>query len=398
MEIRDLMAGIAVVIDDKLDSKSGEDEDAGNYDNIDKIVDWFENEWELPFMKLKALPPRALWSNTLATASFVLLDWKLWGDGGETLRRSTIKDIISFLKVAKANLVPVFIFTMEDPVDVIDELPDDVYDEDTSGRNYVFIKRKTELWSEDGVDLTNLEEWVSRSASVYALKTWNLQLNLSKNELFLRMRELSVDWPRVFWSSYVKDGADPSSSLMSLINDCLLGRMRLNAFEAEYLSSNGDEVSTEQLRQLIAEASFRDARLLPADEIRCGDLFKGTKRKYLLNLRPDCDCVPRSGKEIGAVEVHCVEGKKLRQSELKELYNEGHFNERVFQCVVFAVLDGNSIIFDFKKLKIVEYSQLKDNRLGRLLHPFVTRVQQRFTAYMQRQGLPRIPEKSIEKS
>lgn len=32
------------------------------------------------------------------------------------------------------------------------------------------------------------------------------------------------------------------------------------------------------------------------------------------------------------------------------------------------------------------------NRVGRLLPPFVTRVQQRYASYLQRPGMPRIPE------
>ena len=389
MDTKDLMAGIAVVIDDQLGG-------GARGDVIDRIVDWFEREWRLPFVKSPVLPKDLQWPNLLRAASFVLLDWRLWGDGGDTLRTSMIEDIVRFLRAARENLVPVFIFTTESAEDVIAELPPDVYEETVTGRSFVFIGRKEELWSGESVDVEALDGWVHGSASVYALRTWDSALGSAKSELFRRMRDKSVDWPRIFWRSYLADGADPSSSLTSLINESLMGRMRMDAFEEEHLGREQGEVSGEELRGLIAEASFRAGDLLPPDEIRCGDVYEGDDRKYWLNLRPDCDCIPRGDGSVDEVEVYCVEGKRLRPGELRKLFNNGHFEERVFQSVVFAVVEGQSILFSFKDLAVLRYSQVKDRRVGRLLHPFVTRVQQRYALYVQRQALPRIPEAAVQ--
>ena len=55
---------------------------------------------------------------------------------------------------------------------------------------------------------------------------------------------------------------------------------------------------------------------------------------------------------------------------------------------MFGVHDGNSILFHFDKLLVCKYSELREKRIGRLLHPYVTRVQQRYALYMQRQSTP----------
>ena len=43
----------------------------------------------------------------------------------------------------------------------------------------------------------------------------------------------------------------------------------------------------------------------------------------MLNLRPDCDCVPRGGMEADAVELYCVEGKRMSDSDLRKQYQGG---------------------------------------------------------------------------
>ena len=51
--------------------------------------------------------------------------------------------------------------------------------------------------------------------------------------------------------------------------------------------------------------------------------------------------------------------------------------------------------FDFRRFHVKQFSEVKDLRIGRLLHPYLTRIQQRYALYLQRQGLPRIPEKAV---
>ena len=402
MDTRDLMSGIAVVIDDALAGPPGAGGSAaGAEDLIRQIVRWFEAEWKLPFVRMTSLPKAPLWPNLLRSASFVLLDWRLWGAGGETLKRSMIEDITVFLTTARENLVPVLILTNENPDAVAGELrklPVDVYNEDAAGNNFVFVEQKSGFWSGTSVDVDILKGWVYGNASVYALKTWHREMDRAKSELFQAMCRRNVNWPREFWETYRTDGADPSVSLTNLINDSLLGRMRVDAFEEKHLGGQASSVSGDELRKLIAETSFRVNDVLSADEVRCGDLFKREASKYWLNLRPDCDCIPRDGSEVGDVEVYCVEGKRLGPSELYRLFKNGHFEERVSQSVVFGVVDGKSILFNFDKLRVCKYSKLRERRVGRLLHPYVTRVQQRYALFIQRQALPRIPDAAVPPS
>ena len=400
MDTAELMSGIAVVIDDDLVGAPVDGHDANSgADLIEHIVDWFETNWNLPFVKMRSLPKAELWPNLLRSASFVLLDWQLWGTQAETLQLYTIDHIKKFLTTARENLVPVYILTNADPDDVTDELrklPTDVYDPQAAANNFIFVKRKSDFWNGTSVDVSTLNEWVNGNASVYALKTWHRVMDDAKSDLFQAMCRRNVNWPRVFWDTYRTDRADPSVSLTNMINDSVRGRMRLDAFEDIYLGAHESHVSGDELRRMIAETSFLGDEVLPKDEVRCGDLYKVRASRYWLNLRPDCDCIPRDGVDIGEVEIYCVEGKRLAQSALLKLFNNGHFEERVFQSVVFGIVDGKSILFDFSKLRVCKYSDVREQRIGRLLHPYVTKVQQRYALFIQRQALPRIPDAAVD--
>lgn len=403
MDVKELMSGIAVVIDDKVYGGSDTVPEADfESDLIKRIVHWFEQKWQVPFVKARKLPHKKQWPNLLQGTSFVLLDWKLWGDGGDILKKSMIQEIKDFLIAARENLVPVFIFTnenLDDVTDELDDLPVNVYGDPAEGTNFVFVEDKKKLWSGTSVDVGRLEKWVYGNASVYALKTWDRVLYGAKSELFQSMCGRSVNWPRVFWKAYATDGDVPNASLTNLISDSLRGRMRLDAFGDDQLGGKFDEVPDDELRKLIAETSFRLNEFLAADEIRCGDVYKRSKGRFWLNMRPDCDCIPRQGEQAGDVEIYCVQGKKLGPTDLDKMFDRktGSFSERVFQSVAFGIVDGTSVLFDFKKLRVKKYDQVRDNRVGRLLHPYLTRIQQRYVLYMQRQALPRVPDSAVPK-
>ena len=397
MDVRKLLSGIAVVIDDQLDPAGARrDADNGGYDPIFEIVERMEREWGLPFYKSDQLPPEDHWPGLLQSASFILLDWKLWPHDASQLEQAGVEANNRFLGAAKRHFVPVFVFTNESVDDVGDAVSDDIYREGDADRSFVFIQSKADVLMDGSLNLDLLRKWMASSASVYALKTWDRLFFAARSNIFGSMYEINPDWPRVFWRTYEQDGVDPSFGLTQLIGDCLLGGIRTNAFGEEVMKDAGDddpEVPAADLRKLIEATTFRPVGR--ADDIRCGDLFKRSKRKYWLNIRPDCDCIPRGAQKPDRVEVYCIEGERIADSELNEVYDKGHFVEQVDQSIVFAAFEGETIRFRFKKLRIKRFGEVKESRVGRVLHPVLTRIQQRYALYLQRQGLPAIPKGAV---
>ena len=393
MDIKNLMSGIAVVIDDAL-KEDGAD-DGGR---ILQITDAIRNEWAITFYKTHEIPSAEICRNLLKSASFILLDWKLWPNGAATLEAAGIENNIQFLGQAKDYFVPVFIFTNESPADIINAIsPHGLYDNQNPGKNFIFIERKKSL---TGNKLFNsIKRWVNGNASVYTLKAWEQAFHEAKKDVFGSMYGKSPSWPRVFWSSYKEDGADPSFSLVTLINNNLLARMETDIFEKSVLGKRPYRIDGEDIKPVLEGASFIPEEKLPENNVKAGDLFKKSENagNYLLNVRADCDCIPRQGKTIDSVELYCIEGKSMNPKQVKESFMKkyGTFNEQVNQAILFGIHDGKTIQFNFGKLVSKKFHEVKNKRVGRITHPYITRIQQRYALYLQRQGLPRIPEKAI---
>ena len=389
MDVSKLLSGIGVVIDDAYGN--------GHEDPILEIVRSIEDEFGIPCYKTDNIPSESTCKNLLSSASFILLDWKLWPDDAPVLERNGIEANVAFLNLAREYFVPVFIFTNEflpDLISAIEELAPSLYNEEDEAKNFIFIKQKMDLIKNGVFEVVG--DWISNNASVYTLKSWERAFYDAKKGLFSSMYERGSDWPTVFWKSYVDDGADPSSSITQMINDSLLGRMRTGILEGEYLDTDDGNVPRDYIRSLISEACLIRQDFLSEDEIRTGDLFKLSGRRYLINIRPDCDCVPRGdGQSFNDVELYCIKGKKMSNSEVRSGYHNGHFPERVSESIVFALHEGKTIRFNYKQLIKESYAELKDKRVGRLIHPYITRIQQRYAQYLQRQGLPTIPDEAI---
>lgn len=392
MDVSKLLSGIGVVIDDAYGN--------GREDPIREIVRTIEDEFDIPCYKTDSIPIENTCKNLLASASFILLDWKLWPDNAPLLEKEGTEANVAFLKKAREYFVPVFIFTNEplpDLIRAIEELAPSLYNEDDQEKNFIFVKQKLDLVQNGVFEVVG--DWISKNASVYTLKSWERAFYDAKRSLFRSMYERSPDWPKVFWKSYVSDGIDPSSSITQLINDSLLGRMETGILEREKLDTEDFDVSGDNIRSLISEACLIRQEFLSEDEIRTGDLFRLSGGRYLINIRPDCDCVARGDNQTpDDVELYCLKGKKMSDREVRGSYQNGHFVERVSESIVFALHEGRSVRFDFKQLIKERFAELKDKRVGRLIHPYITRIQQRYALYLQRQGLPNVPEEAISDS
>lgn len=76
-------------------------------------------------------------------------------------------------------------------------------------------------------------------------------------------------------------------------------------------------------------------------------------------------------------------------------FDSGEFIEKNHCCFV-AFIEGKILQFSLKELEVMTWNEICDKRIGRLLPPFITKIQQKYSAYLQRQGLPAIPQEAIK--
>lgn len=241
-----------------------------------------------------------------------------------------------------------------------------------------------------------LTNWVEATPSALALLTWEREYQKAKNAAFLDFYLKSSYWPALLCRAFKEDSLDASDELGRTITRIIASRMRpfqldLTRFEDvldQQFQQNQDAYKKAMGAVLEAERFVRKNGL-HADSIAPGDVFQKGK-KFWVNIRPDCDCILR-GADVD-LELYLLEGEKAGPSWLaKADRTYGTLPERDTEAAIFDMIDQKTIVFRFKNLHVAKWSEWKSHRVGRLLPPFITRVQQRYSAYLQRPGLPRVP-------
>ncbi len=394
-----LFHGIAVLIDDEI-------EDAGA--GILELKTQIEAQGchVVPMSKL----PEAAGIANLREVSFFILDWNLYGRSlrgaeGEppvaappALVKQNAAKAVEFLKKLKQVCVaPVFIFTNEDVAEVEDVLRAHSELHNDGNPSHILVKRKTDV--RDAGVFEVLAKWMKDAPSVYVLKRWERAYSSAKNELFLDFYAKSVQWPLILWKTYKEDGVAPSAELGSLIARNLLSRMtpfdfELAQFDAllQTLEVDGAKNHATVLSVLEGER-FLPKKRLHGDVLAPGDVFKKGGDFYI-NIRPDCDCIARDGEEQAQIKAYLLKGDKITNKKVRERISDkyGHMSESDTESVVFGMTAGSTVSFRFAELLVEESGPWMVNRIGRLLPPHLTRLQQRYAAYLQRPGLSRIPK------
>lgn len=397
METENLFTGIAVVIDDEI----------GKEKAIDNLISQIKKK-NMPCLTYTELPGDAIIDH-FDNISFLLLDWKLQAeilgesitDGvtlPSTIRDSAIEENISFLKKLREScFMPVFIFTNEKEEVVIQPLKDHgLYQDDKP--NYIFVKRKSDLTGRTRLFKT-IEDWIRKTPSIYVLTAWDKAYRTSKAKLFYDFYNISPNWPNIMWKSFDADGVNMSLELGEVITRNLHTRMMPFAFDENILKKRIKKTPKDEVRKVLEGERFITKEGLDKDTICTGDIFKISGKIYI-NIRPECDCIPRkriADNQTEDVELYLLKGEKLKDIDEKKIYRKkyGNFEEIDNQSIIFSIIHGKTFDFKFQKLSIKNWSDIKDKRIGRLLPPYITRIQQRYALYLQRQGLPHTPKQAI---
>jgi len=390
MDLDKLFNGYIIAIDDNIDDGP---------DLMNDIIASLESK-NFPFIKYKELPNDSL-IQKFKSPSFIILDWELadFSSLGPAARNTYINNNIEFLKkLKKVCFCPIFIFSNRDENDIKQVLIDNGLYIDGE-HNYIFIKKKSDLISPENEDLIfeEINNWLKNTASIYVIKEWENKINKEKNNQSWSLYEAKPDWAKVIWQTSKNDGVDESEALGDLMSKNLFARMRPYSFDSSIMESDDPlNIEKEDIVKIMERGRFIPQSQLDINSLFTGDIFK-KQSKYYVNITPNCDCIPRNGKTIDELKILCLEGKHLSNDKLKKNYNEkyGYINEREGNCIIFPLDGGRAIEFQFKKIHTFKYEDLKANRKGRLLPPYIVKIQQKYSAYLQRQGLSRIPKESI---
>lgn len=412
MDIKKLLSGIAIIIDDKIKK-----EDSG--DLILKIRDQLKKN-NISILEYEDLPADSEIQN-FKNISFILLDWELFErpEPGIPMDETPfINNNIAFLKeINKVSFTPVFIFSNQSPDSIIRKLSDEgLYNEDSN--NYIFIKQKGNLLSnnDDNLLFTEIENWLKATSSMYVLKEWECSLNKAKRDLFWSFYDINHNWPSVLSRTFSGDGSDVNYELGNFIYKNISARTEQITFDDDILNQEDNDISKEDIRKVLEAERFIKNEVLP-DMPFTGDLFEyevdingSSEKRYYLNIRPECDIARQKNPKLYCLECSILDEQRINSGNKDQIsFNNGNFIEKSNNTYIPFIDDGKIIEVRFRNMTILKWKEklknvngkeiekmFKETRIGRLLPPYITKVQQRYAFYLQRQGLPAIPEKAIK--
>ena len=392
----DFFIGPAVVVDDKIDQP-----DTGMVSVLEQIA-----AESMPIVKRTELPPDAEIRHWRGF-SLIVLDWELNpvdpGIAGiatpEGLSEQNAVEVAAFVeKLLKSLYCPIFILTNESVEAIRAELAARLDVDEAQLEPRILVRSKTAV--ADGL-FDELDEWVRTHPAVYALKRWELGYEAARREMFADFELASSQWPRILWSTSKTDDVNPNFELTETISRNILHRFEPLVFDSAVLEAEAPEDdSAIALRRVVHRNAVVAGKALHADVIMPGDFFAvdatdDSQSKILINVTAACDLVPRGDTTLDTLEMTLLEGSLLSVDE----YDTNKKRERI----VDRPMPGSEVIWvlredarpyrvAFRNPRRETWGEHKDARVGRLLEPYITLLQQRFALHFQRQGVPRLPE------
>ena len=439
--IEDVIKGIGVIIDDEINTPESP---------ISRLVSSIETEGKIPLVKYDAIPDDAA-IESMGNVSFVVLDWKFQNnsklsiDGvfpGAELTKDSSESVISFLtSLLNKCLVPVFLITGQNYEEVKGSLIENGLYNDTEP-NRIMLKAKGEI-SDYSHLIDNIAAWLHSNPSAFALKLWDKSAVLSKNSMFLDLYQASPNWVHVILEC-LKDDANNNPKTINNEFNALLNNNFINRIKDEnYYAIKNDEYEMpdkEVIRQVLEGERFiwYDSNNTP-DISYLGDLYKEKDTdKYWVNIRAQCDLIRNRdpelllirGKEIKLENVSrpvfvemtagsngnslmingtnynckaladCSEQyigefnesfKKINESFI---YNKGEVLENKTYSIIPCVAGKTLLQFRYRDFKVVKQSKMEasSERIGRIIAPYITKIQKNYTSYLIREGLMAVPE------
>lgn len=434
MDIKKLFSGIAVIIDNEIEDPTS---------TIYKIKTNLTRS-NIPTACFHSIPNESI-IESFGGASFVILDWNFYdlnkGEmmiGSSELQKEYQREVIDFIKTIMEKLfIPVFIFSGVDIDEVKNSLMEEgFYDERKPGR--IFIRSKTDIGSEEEL-FQSIEEWVRQVPSVYVLKELEYNLRITKNRMFTEWYKYSPQWVNVIWKMLKEDSSEVQQEFGEFIVRNLANRAAQFSFDEELFELDSHQVNDDELAQIMEYERYIKYGDIQPEQAYTGDLFK-KDRKYYLNVRAQCDLSRKSDK----VELYLIEGKELnpghiitgdiritsegelkfpdkayKLEELHELskraaqeeaaevqlmavndgfaryrnqvfFGHGEIREKKPEAII-ACVDGGKIIRFRLDLKILKFKDVRNMRIGRILPPYITRIQQKCAQYIVREGTIPLP-------
>ncbi len=387
---------IAMMIDDEVDVLASQ---------ANTLKKDFETRG-VKFITFKDIPGKEFLASFDAI-SFIIIDWKLHSDysidkgnliWGSELIREEEERVLDLLGVLlDLYFVPIFIFTKEDTNYIVNQIEERENLKKCLESNQLIVEDKSSL------DISKIEElfkaWCSNNPAAYALKQLDKSLLKAKSKLLNALSTYDNQWPLIVYNTLKEDAAvDADREFNDFLSDLLMGYLEPITLDDEIMSKEISCLDRDNLISLYDKAKFipytdkvistssytGDVYVLDDNDNRSGDVF-------LINITATCDL--RKHKMIFLVGKPIKIEGNLYSKKTGVIEKKTHALISAFcnyECVEFK-FDSFFVMSIDDSGDFIEYEGERYKRIGRLLYPYVSNIQERFSHYICRKGTIRHP-------
>ncbi|SBS69949.1 hypothetical protein [uncultured Microbacterium sp.] len=402
----DVVRGAAVVIDDRIGQES----------DIDDLLKQLDDE-AIPTVKLKRLPPPESLVHWKQFA-LIVMDWALTDVDDEseieipagvpvpsTLSREIIDRNIAFIAaLLEQTALPVFIATNESLDEVRTSLREGLETDFPVYNERVHVFSKSELKP----DLfETIGSWVSSRPALTVLNAWRTAYVDAEINVFHQFSRAQHDWVASIQRAAAADDAELPVMMRDLIAANVLNRIGPLKVILGDVAPDGALDDASSLRRVLHYSAVVPDSSLATSEASTGDLFvvDGASEPFeriRILLTPECDLTlrdktwrfttltavrnPRASKQS---KNRAAEAWKLSRS--RDLFLT--VNLLTEDCAEYdiAVNEWTSEAVTPTKTPDEFVIWPGHKRIGRLLPPYSSFLQQSFASVAIRKGMPRLP-------
>lgn len=427
MDAGKLFQGIAIIIDDEVNK----------VDSSISVIKQLIEEKHIPVLSYERLPELEV-IPSLSRASFIILDWDYFGTADMTededrlmipseLQYEEERSLLTFIEqLLQQTFMPIFVFTRKP----IDEVKEKLYDNgllEADKPQRIFVQQKDKVSTEASL-FSEIETWLKEVPSVYALKEWESVMFSTKTSMFRELFAYSPNWAKIVWDMIKEDSKDNHKEFGDFITRLLVNRILGYSFDDSILTSGGTVNSDELAAVVEGEKYISYCSENTPSEATTGDLYLDGET-YYLNIRAQCDMARKSnpevylikGKEVKSEDIetssirltseqrlHLNQKQSYTIDELREICSDEaklmelnsslakQRNEAFFisgniigkkSDVYITCIAGKKVLrFRLDIAKVEVFNKKKDKRIGRILPPYITCIQQSCASYITREG------------
>ena len=403
----DVIRGAAVVIDDRIGQES----------DVDDLLKQLSDS-SVPTVKLSKLPPLeslAHWKQF----SLLVMDWALTDVGDDErdiklppgvavppgLSADIVDRNVAFIAaLIEQTTMPVFIATNE-PVDAVNAALREAF-----GGAFLTYGERVHVFSKSELRPNLFETigaWIASRPALQVLDAWRSSYVAAEIDVFHQFSRAQRDWVASVQRAATADDADIRVALRDLIGANVLNRIGPLHVQLGVVAEDDALDDADSLRRVLHYGAVVPNSSLAESEVSTGDLFVSDSAtepfaKISILLTPECDLTlrdkkwrfttltaVRSAREAKASKNRAQAAWKWSKS--REMYLT--VNLLTEDCVEYdvAVNEWSSEIVIPQTAEDEFVIWPGHRRIGRLLSPYSTFLQQSFAQVAIRKGMPRLP-------